>query len=164
MASESRNKDSAITQIESNQTSAVSAVPQNDSDQTPAAPAASQNDSDQASAPPANFLIRVKTRNDIASSLFRHSFLMWAVQQREESETCGYIQKPMERSSLQRLLWQASIREVGAVNITLLRSTRRPVLKFPVAMTPNTAFTMMHDNTRRHKRIEKATTRAYDKA
>jgi hypothetical protein len=57
MASESCNKDSAITQNDSNQTSAGPAVPQNNSDQAPAALEIPQNDSDQASAPPANFVV-----------------------------------------------------------------------------------------------------------
>lgn len=39
---------------------------------------------------------------------------MRSLQQREDSEACGYIPQPMERPLLQRLLWQASLRRLRA--------------------------------------------------
>jgi hypothetical protein len=39
---------------------------------------------------------------------------MRSLQQREDSEACGYIPQPMERLSLQRLLWRASLRKLRA--------------------------------------------------
>jgi hypothetical protein len=39
---------------------------------------------------------------------------MQSLQQREDSEACGYIPQPMERPSLQCLLWQASLKRLRA--------------------------------------------------
>jgi hypothetical protein len=39
---------------------------------------------------------------------------MRSLQQKEDSEAYGYIPQPMERPSLQRLLWRASLRRLRA--------------------------------------------------
>ncbi len=73
--------------------------------------AAPQKDRDQTPAPPFKFVV-VEVCDP------KGELTIVSLQQRQDSETCGNIPQPMERLSLHRVLWQASLRRLRAVTLS----------------------------------------------